>query len=547
MIKHFTMSGNVTDATGIANITRRFLPLLLRRNVSVKLFPVWRNLVATLIVDDPVCCTIDERGIVFSKRRSITQPHLDDFRETLVKTIYEENYRTDVLVHGAPCPSWDLELARGFDRNIGCYYWEAPPIPTQQRRILQCMDEIWAGSQYVADMVAENFNGPVRVSHFRHSLAPEWFAPRQRTENETFRFLAVSAYIPRKGFDLLFSAFVRAFEPQDDVELFIKVNPGEGCRVERYLDIVIADPTKRARVHVIDRYLSEGEMIALYDYCDAFALPSRGEGFGMPFLQAMSRGLPTIGTIETGTGDFMRPNNCFPVECCDPPARLAGSPVFYRDCRFIRPSVDHLIDRMREVRKRLLATFRVAERGRKFVAAQYNEEKVLGDFVELYGGSSQTPTETTDRYAIKEYLSKMAEREFPGSFSQLRNDLAQFDDLLPYNAFERVFIYGTGFVGQEIFNRIGCYTKISGFVNSSSEEAGGKEFGLPVVHCDKLASHKPTLVLLGSLSSSSKDAMLETLAVTSMKTAPFFAVSFCPLQVTLVGRTARYVLMPNKD
>jgi len=557
MIEYFTMSGNVTDNSGIANITRRFLSLLLRRNVSVKLFPVWRNLLTTAIVDDPVCCTIDERGIVFSRRRSITQPHLGNFRAPLAKTIYEEIYRTDLLIHGAPCPSWDFELASRFDRNIGCYYWEASPIPSQQQRILQCMDEIWAGSQYVADMVKEHYRGPVRVSHFRHSLAPEWFSPRQRTERETFRFLAVSAYIPRKGFDLLFNAFARAFEPKDNVELFVKVNPGEGCRVERYLDIVIGDAKKRARVKVIERFMSEEEIIALYDYCDAFALPSRGEGFGMPFLQAMARGLPTIGTTETGTGEFMRSNNCFPVECCDPPAILAGSPVFYRQCRFLRPSVDHLIERLREVRKRLQATVRVAERGRKFVAARYNEEKVLKDFAKLYpespGSAARTPMETTDRYETKEHLSQMAEREFPGRFSQLRHEIAQFEELLPYNAFERVFIYGSGFVGQEIFKWIGCYTKVRGFVDSFAEKAGGREFGLPVVHCDKLASHKPTLVLIGSLSSSSKDAILDNLTAATIGAGlrfrpecSFFAVSFCPLQVSLIGGTARYVLMPNK-
>lgn len=37
-------------------------------------------------------------------------------------------------------------------------------------------------------------------------------------------------------------------------------------------------------------------MPSLYKAADAFVLPSRGEGWGIPYMEAMAMGLPTIGT-----------------------------------------------------------------------------------------------------------------------------------------------------------------------------------------------------------------------------------------------------------
>jgi glycosyltransferase involved in cell wall biosynthesis len=38
------------------------------------------------------------------------------------------------------------------------------------------------------------------------------------------------------------------------------------------------------------------DMPQLYKSADAFVLPSRGEGWGLPLMEAMAMELPTIGT-----------------------------------------------------------------------------------------------------------------------------------------------------------------------------------------------------------------------------------------------------------
>lgn len=45
-------------------------------------------------------------------------------------------------------------------------------------------------------------------------------------------------------------------------------------------------------MHVITRHLSQQELRGLYAAADAFVLPSRGEGWGRPHVEAMAMGLP---------------------------------------------------------------------------------------------------------------------------------------------------------------------------------------------------------------------------------------------------------------
>jgi glycosyltransferase involved in cell wall biosynthesis len=58
------------------------------------------------------------------------------------------------------------------------------------------------------------------------------------------------------------------------------------------------------RVLLLDDDLSAAEMAGLYRACDLLVHPYRGEGFGMPVLEARACGLPVLVTRGGATDDF---------------------------------------------------------------------------------------------------------------------------------------------------------------------------------------------------------------------------------------------------
>ena len=129
------------------------------------------------------------------------------------------------------------------------------------------------------------------------------------------RFLFVGGLIQRKGPDVLLAAWRAAFAGRDDVTLVVKDFGAGGvyARADRSELRAYAESGELPRLVLIDDELSDDEMAALYRACDVFVHPYRGEGFGMPVLEAMACGLPTIVTAGGPTGEFCPDDACWRI------------------------------------------------------------------------------------------------------------------------------------------------------------------------------------------------------------------------------------------
>ena len=70
---------------------------------------------------------------------------------------------------------------------------------------------------------------------------------------------------------------------------------------------------KLARVRWLDVELSREQLRQLYYSSNAFVLPTRGEGWGLPCVEAMACGLPPIVTNFSGPTHYMSPERGWPV------------------------------------------------------------------------------------------------------------------------------------------------------------------------------------------------------------------------------------------
>ena len=101
-----------------------------------------------------------------------------------------------------------------------------------------------------------------------------------------------------KGADTLISALPRVLQTARDTFLVLVGDGADRPRLEQLArDLSVFERTRFLHD------LTQDDLFACYAACDIFALPSRGEGFGLVFLEAMAHGKPVIGGAHGGIPD----------------------------------------------------------------------------------------------------------------------------------------------------------------------------------------------------------------------------------------------------
>jgi glycosyltransferase involved in cell wall biosynthesis len=152
--------------------------------------------------------------------------------------------------------------------------------------------------QEVARLVPDISPEKIRVTPF--GVDPE-FRPRDsRSAPLPDPMLGMRPYIlfdgtiePRKNLSLLLEAYRMACAKHGVRENLLLVGrKGWGYeQVERQMQT----PELRQRVHLAG-YVERKDLVLIYQNASAFVYPSLGEGFGLPPLEAMACGIPTIAT-----------------------------------------------------------------------------------------------------------------------------------------------------------------------------------------------------------------------------------------------------------
>jgi len=122
--------------------------------------------------------------------------------------------------------------------------------------------------------------------------------PRGRVILAVGRWLATERY---KGMDTLIMTLPRLLQHWPDLQLVI-VGSGDD---REWLENISRDSGVQDHVHFLSA-LNSAELSAAYQACEIFALPSRGEGFGFVYLEAMAQGKPVIGGAHGGAPEVIQ-------------------------------------------------------------------------------------------------------------------------------------------------------------------------------------------------------------------------------------------------
>jgi glycosyltransferase involved in cell wall biosynthesis len=114
-----------------------------------------------------------------------------------------------------------------------------------------------------------------------------------RREGKNVSLLAVGSIVPRKGYDVLIAAL--AMLKDLPWHLMIVGDRMRDTTTAARIDDLVREHALADRI-VMTGAVPNERLATLYMNADVFVLPSRYEGYGMAFVDAIAYGLPVIGT-----------------------------------------------------------------------------------------------------------------------------------------------------------------------------------------------------------------------------------------------------------
>jgi len=187
-------------------------------------------------------------------------------------------------------------------KNIGLFFWETTHFRgSGWQASCNLMDEIWVVTEEQKDACEKSgVRVPVKVID-----SPKDFSVYEKEYDklsidtfvdDTFKFYTISDFSYRKNVFGLINCFLSSFTSQDNVSLIIKgfVTGQTYDDSFNYLKSAIQEiktglrrpEWSYPRIVFVNKRFSEAEMCSFHGTCDCFVSASRGEGDGIPMVDA---------------------------------------------------------------------------------------------------------------------------------------------------------------------------------------------------------------------------------------------------------------------
>jgi len=144
---------------------------------------------------------------------------------------------------------------------------------------------------------------PIEILHL--AVDTDEFVPMDRPKRDIFTFYMAGVLTIRKNPGMALSAFLDLYKNNPKVKIVFKTNSGTMGHINM----------PYSNVKIIDRFSTPEEMFCHMRDADCFVFPSRGEGFGLPPLEAMATGLPVIVSDNTGMSEYTDKRYNYPIPC----------------------------------------------------------------------------------------------------------------------------------------------------------------------------------------------------------------------------------------
>uniref|UniRef100_A0A7C3WWW0 Glycosyltransferase n=1 Tax=Dictyoglomus turgidum TaxID=513050 RepID=A0A7C3WWW0_9BACT len=236
---------------------------------------------------------------------------------------------------------------------------ESTRVPKQWVEQLNNVDKVFTTSTFFRNVLLEcGVKTPIFV--LPNSVDTSLFKKEGSRLNidglKGLNFVSVFHFGERKAPEILVKAFCNAFTKNDDVTLTIHALSMKFVLEQKGMSIVdwinsIVPFENRPSILVTTNYISDKLMPNFLRNFDVFVLPTRAEGFGLPFIEAGALGIPSIATGYSGLLDYVGEENGWLIDYKLVDIPLQYLPYFhnYIGGQWAEPSVDHLTEIFRHL------------------------------------------------------------------------------------------------------------------------------------------------------------------------------------------------------
>ncbi|KAL0322087.1 UNVERIFIED_CONTAM: hypothetical protein Scaly_2505100 [Sesamum calycinum] len=225
-----------------------------------------------------------------------TQCRLD---QTIVVCHSEPGAWHPPLFETFPCPPTGYGR---FKVVIGRTMFETDRVNLEHVRRCNRMDHVWVPTDFHVNTFRQSGIDPIKVRKVVQPVDLEFFDPF------------------KKGVGCVVEVYLKEFSGVDDVALYLLTNAYHTDKdfankiVEYVEDSDLEKPANGwAPIYVIDGHIAQIDLPGLYMSANAFVLPSRGEGWGRPIVEAMAMLLPVITTNWSGPTEYLTDENSYPL------------------------------------------------------------------------------------------------------------------------------------------------------------------------------------------------------------------------------------------
>lgn len=303
---------------------------------------------------------------------------------------------------------WDPNLAK---INIGITAGVETTVCNKEWiKACNAMDHIVVPSEFTRNIFIENGLSPEHIS-----AIPEAFTCRLKKTPESVGFsngldsfptsfnLLVFGQITgsdpesdRKNTFYNIKWLAELFEGDPDVGIIVKTNTGRLSVADRHhSETVLKDLVSQVKKGPYPKFylahglMSQEEIAALYQHKNTMALvaPTRGEGWGLPILDAAVCGLPVIATNWSGHLDFMSKVKFLSIDydLKPVPPHKVDNQIFVEGAKWAEPRENHFKSRLSKFRKGPQKPKEWAEQSAPKLAEEYSLKSIFSIYDEKLG------------------------------------------------------------------------------------------------------------------------------------------------------------------